>query len=663
MSKQATPPKFPLFTDLSAKRVLVVGGGRVALRRIKTLLQFGAAVTAVAKEFKGEAALRARIELHEREFKDSDINGAYIVTAATNDRAVNHHIYELCVKRGIPVSTADAQSECTYYFPAVCMGGGLCAGVVSGGSNHTAVSAAAKKIRELLNPPLPQASRAEYAIPPQQGGKVTLVGAGAGDMGLLTLRGKAALENAEVVVYDRLIGKEILALIPDTAEKINAGKKSSNHLIPQNEINEILIQKAAAGKRVVRLKGGDSYLFGRGGEELTATSEAGIEFEVVPGVSSAIAVPAYAGIPVTHRDIASSLHIITAHAKAGKPLEIDFDACTKIGGTLVFLMGVASMGKIADGLLGAGMSADMPCAVIENGTLPNQRKYLGKLGELTEFAKTAKAPAIIVIGEVCALSEKLDFIEKRPLRGLRIAVTRPQTRTSGLSAILRERGAETIDCPVIKPRLILDSAQIRESADALRDAEWTVFTSPSGVSLYFDALNAQGLDARVFGNTKIAAVGKATADELLKHGLRADLTPKHFSGADLGESLYEAGAKNALLLRADKCAPDLTDKLTRYGIAYKEIAVYHTDYVSETDLTAQINAGEIDFVTFTSASTVKAFVNAHKSADLSKITGVCIGEKTAEAAKANGIAHICAENATLDAMAQCIEQYIRERKK
>ena len=250
-------------------------------------------------------------------------------------------------------------------------------------------------------------------------GNVILVGAGPGDPGLLTQRGREALSQAEVVVYDRLVSPAILALVPEKARKIDVGKEASHHKVPQEEINQILLREAQAGRRVVRLKGGDPFLFGRGGEELELLAEAGLPFEVVPGVTSALSVPAYAGIPVTHRDFCSSLHIITGHAKAGAKLTIDFEALKRTGGTLVFLMGVSALPAICRGLLDAGMAPQMPAAVIERGTTPRQRKLISTLEALPQAAEEAKveSPAIIVVGKVCTLSEKFDWFDHLPLKG------------------------------------------------------------------------------------------------------------------------------------------------------------------------------------------------------------------------------------------------------
>mgnify|MGYP006070650005 FL=1 len=273
-------------------------------------------------------------------------------------------------------------------------------------------------------------------------GQVILVGAGPGDPELLTIKGRKAIESAEVVVYDRLVGQAIFDLIPENAERINVGKESSHHTVPQEQINQILLEKALEGKRVVRLKGGDPFLFGRGGEELELLSEHGVSFQEVPGITSAIAVPAYAGIPVTHRDCCSSLHIITGHQRAGKPLSINFEALVQTKGTLVFLMGVSALGEICRGLLEAGMEPDMPAAVIEKGTTPSQRPILATLSTLPETAKAekVKSPAIIIVGKVCAYSNQFDWFDHLPLKGKTVIVTRPKERAGTLSERLRALG-------------------------------------------------------------------------------------------------------------------------------------------------------------------------------------------------------------------------------
>lgn len=489
-------------------------------------------------------------------------------------------------------------------------------------------------------------------------GKVTLVGAGPGDEGLITVKGKEALLDAEVVVYDRLVGDEILALIPEAAEKIDAGKASSDHKIPQEEINKILLQKASEGKNVVRLKGGDCYLFGRGGEELELLYENDIDFCVIPGITSALAVPAYAGIPVTHRNFASSVHIITGHAKAGKKLDIDFGAYVRTKGTLVFLMGVANMKYIADGLIDGGMDRKTPCAVIERGTTWGQKKYVGVLENITDAAGETKSPAIIIVGDVCGLNGKYDWFDRQPLFGKNIVVTRPKERAGTLSGKLRKKGAHVIECPCISLKSLMDKELSGKVRDEIKRSDVAVFTSPTGVNAVMQGLLKTGSDVRVFGNARLAAIGSATAKELLKYGLCADYVPENYSGRDLGVLLAVSctGNERLLLLRAEVSNRSLNMTIEEAGMSYKEIAVYRTEESSTVDLTEEINSGSIDYVTFTSASTVRGFIKGHKNADVNKFCGVCIGRTTAEEAAKHGIKYIVSEKAELDSLVKAIEE-------
>ncbi|MGN0183225.1 MAG: uroporphyrinogen-III C-methyltransferase [Candidatus Ornithomonoglobus sp.] len=489
-------------------------------------------------------------------------------------------------------------------------------------------------------------------------GKVTLVGAGPGDEGLITVKGKEALLNAEVVVFDRLVGEGILALIPENAEKIDAGKASSNHKIPQEEINKILLEKALEGKNVVRLKGGDCYLFGRGGEELELLYENDIDFCVIPGITSALAAAAYAGIPITHRDFASSVHIITGHARAGKQLDIDFGAYARTKGTLVFLMGVANMKYIAGGLIDGGMDRKTPCAVIERGTTWGQKKYIGTLENITEIAKEAKSPAIIVVGYVCGLNSKYDWFSRQPLFGKSIVVTRPKERIGTLSDKLRKKGAHVIECPCISLKSLMDKELSEKVWSEIKQSDVVVFTSPTGVNAVMQGLLSTGADARVFGGARLAAIGSATSGEFLKYGLCADYVPENYSGADLGTLLVKSCRENErlLLLRAEVSSRGLNRIIEEAGLRYKELAVYRTEENSAVDLTEEINSGKVDYVTFTSASTVRGFMRGHKNIDTDKFCGVCIGSATAEEAEGYGIKYIVSEKAELDSLVKAIEE-------
>lgn len=492
-------------------------------------------------------------------------------------------------------------------------------------------------------------------------GKVTLLGAGPGDLGLLTLKGYEALQNAEVVVYDRLVGEDILALMPASAEKIDAGKKSANHTIPQEQINEILLQKAQDGKNVVRLKGGDCFLFGRGGEELELLEQNHIPFEVIPGITSALSVPAYAGIPVTHRDFVSSVHIITGHQKKNEPIKFSFENCVKCGGTLVFLMGVSNMKLIMDGLMEHGMRSDMPCAVIEQGTRPQQRKVVATISTLVEKAKeqNIQSPAIIIVGEVCSLSDRFDWFTKLPLKGKEIIVTRPKERMGTLQEGLKKLGTHVISCPCIQTNSLMTDELLEDILRKTINYRWLVFTSPAGVKAFFDKMQEKKLDARRFANNKIAVIGKGTGEELEKYGIFADACPKEYNGRELGKLLTNLVQKDeqVLLLRAKIGAPEIVEELNKAKIAHLDMAIYQTEYVLEQEeakhIANQIEEGKIDYVTFTSASTVEAFHQAIPT-DSRQFVALCIGEKTRQAASKYGYQTIVSQEATIASMIETV---------
>ncbi len=487
-------------------------------------------------------------------------------------------------------------------------------------------------------------------------GSVILVGAGPGDKGLLTLRGAQVLQSAEVVVYDRLVGADVRAMIPDDAERIDVGKQSNRHPVPQERINEILIEKARVGKRVVRLKGGDCYVFGRGGEEVEELVAAGVPFEVVPGVTSALAAPAYAGIPVTHRDFCSSVHIVTAHAKKGGALQIDFESLLKTGGTLVFLMGVSALDFVMNGLLAAGASPDLPAAVVENGTRYNQRRLVATVGTLTRKAAEMglQSPAIILVGKVCTLADTLDWFGNLPLHGKHVVVTRPKARAGTLADRLRALGAGVTEYPCIETT---ETPEVSLPTD-LRAYHWVVLTSPAGVPALLHALEAHGTDMRALYGCRFACIGQGTARELAAYGIRADYVPAHFDAKHLAQGLCEIvrAEERVLIVRAAQGTPELTEILAAGGITYEELAVYETRHRSAQSeaLTADIAADAVDFVTFTSASTVHAFVQSAPGAVLTAFRAVCIGDATAAAAQSYGMNIVTAKNATIDDMVACI---------
>ena len=486
-------------------------------------------------------------------------------------------------------------------------------------------------------------------------GSVILVGAGPGDPGLLTQKGRQAIENAQVVVYDRLVSPAILSLIPKDAEKINVGKESSNHLVPQEEINRILLRKAQEDKRVVRLKGGDPFLFGRGGEELELLEAAGIPFQVVPGVTSALSVPAYAGIPVTHRDFCSSVHIITGHARAGAELHIDFEALRRTGGTLVFLMSVSSLPRICRGLLDAGMAPDMPAAVIEKGTCPGQRKLISSLEKLPQDAKAAgvKSPAIIVVGKVCALSFRFDWFDGLPMKGKTVVVTRPEDRSGTLTQRLRELGAEVVDYPCIRTVAREENPELEEAMENLSRYRCLVFTSPAGPEIFFRRLRAAGRDARALSGLTLAAIGPKTAKAMERFGVTADLVPETYDSDHLAKAL-ETVEGPVLLCRASRGSTALPEMLERKGIPFADVPVYDTVYAAPAPQKVDALLGETLLVTFTSASTVRGFVESLPGRDLKNVIGCCIGKQTEAEAKKYGLATVVSQEATMESLVECI---------
>ena len=481
-------------------------------------------------------------------------------------------------------------------------------------------------------------------------GKVTLVGAGPGGCDLLTLKGAQAIAQADAVVFDRLVSSDILNLIPQSAKRVNVGKENNHHPVPQNQINAILVELAQQGNHVVRLKGGDCFLFGRGGEECEYLLEHGVPFEVVPGVTSALAVPAYAGIPVTHRDYCSSVHIITAHARAGKKPDIDFESLVRLNATLVFLMGLTALEMVCNGLLAAGIPADTPAAVIENGTRGSQRKVVADVMALPEQVRAAglKSPALIVVGRVCSLSEQLDWFTPLPLHGKTIVVTRPRERIGTLSDKLRALGANVIEYPCIETMEIKNTQKMQQ---ALTDSyQWIVLTSPTGVHAMVHMLRCIGKDLRVFWGCKFAAIGAGTNQELKKYGISADLIPEVWDSTHLADSLLAVlkPTEKVLLLRAEQASAEVPEKLSAAGVSFFDVPTYRTVYRTEQE--NFLYGKDIDIVTFTSASTVEGFAHAAAGMDFTAFTALCIGQQTATAAKKYGMHVKIAKKASIQAM-------------
>ncbi len=487
-------------------------------------------------------------------------------------------------------------------------------------------------------------------------GKVWLVGAGPGDIGLFTLKGLEVLEKADVVVYDSLVGAGVLGRIPADARLINVGKRASHHTMRQEQINEVLLEEAKKGNRVVRLKGGDPFLFGRGGEELELLSANHIPYEVVPGVTSSLAVPAYNGIPVTHRDFCSSLHIVTGHKREGMDYDIDFPSLVKTKGTLVFLMGIASLPAIMKGLLDAGMDPSMPAAVLQQGTTAGQKRVVATVETLEEavLREGIETPAIIVVGKVCSLSEQFAWYENLPLAGYRVLVTRPKAHQSVTAQKLREKGAEVLEIPSIATVPVKEGKEFREALKHLSEYSWIVFTSPTGVELFFEKLFANKQDIRALGTVKVASVGEGTSKKLRERGIFPDLVPSIYDGEHLGMELAECIQKGdrIFLPRAERGNQKLTALLREKGAEVDDIATYTTVYESSRliDEKAEFEKGAIHCAVFTSASTVRGFVAGTEGLDYRLVKAACIGKQTKAAADEYGMQTFVSEKATIDSL-------------
>ena len=487
-------------------------------------------------------------------------------------------------------------------------------------------------------------------------GKIILVGAGPGGKGLLTLRGLEALGEADAVVYDRLVSEEILSLIPSSAEKIDAGKSPGSHPVPQPEINRILVKKAEEGKTVVRLKGGDPFVFGRGGEELDIPAERGIPFEVVPGVTSAVAALSEAGIPVTARGVASSFHVITGHQKGDEPLQIPFDALVKTGGTLVFLMGMGALPKLAEGLISAGMDPETPAAIVENGARPEQRKLLSTLARLPEEAAAMglHSPAVIAVGAVCGLSGRYGWREKLPLHGKKIIAGRSGSAEGKLLRLLERMGASVYDLPLIRTDPLPGPVP-----PELLDSRWLTFSSKTGVRCFFARLLESGLDTRALSGVKIAAVGRATAAALREKGILPDLIPEQFDGEHLGKALVERTEPFDLITLCEPESPSgtLREMLTAAGRTVRSLPLYRTAPLPlrEPERVERMLREGVP-AAFSSGSMARSLAASLPGMDFSGVTAFCIGRETGKAAREAGFRTVVAEEATLEGLAGKIRE-------
>jgi uroporphyrinogen III methyltransferase / synthase len=480
-------------------------------------------------------------------------------------------------------------------------------------------------------------------------GIVYLVGAGPGDPGLLTVRAAELIARADVILHDRLIPAEALAGARPDAEVLYVGKQGGGRQVPQEETQRLLVERARAGRTVVRLKGGDPFVFGRGGEEALVCLEAGIAFEVVPGITAGVAAPAYAGIPVTHRDLASGVAFVTGHEDPAKPdSALDWPALAAFPGTLVFYMGVRALPRIAEQLVAGGRPADEPVAVVERGTLPGQRTLVATLSDVAEraAAEGIRAPAITLVGPVAELRERLAWLERRPLHGRTIAVTRARPQASALAARLRELGAGVVEAPAIRTRPL--EAELPD----LAVYDLVCVTSPNGAAELFARLGAAGRDARALAGLLVAAIGPGTARALEEHGIVADIVPERAVAEGLVSGLAGVDVHRALIVRAREGRDVLPDALRARGADVDVVALYETVAEPLDEPTARA-AAAADYVTFTSASTVRYFLDAAGGLDGPRIAS--IGPATSTALRDAGLEpHVEADPHTPDGLVEAL---------
>ncbi len=503
-------------------------------------------------------------------------------------------------------------------------------------------------------------------------GVVYLVGAGPGDPKLITLRGLEAIQRADVVVYDRLASPRLLKHMKAGAEKIFVGKLPDKHMMKQEEISRLLVELALQGKTVTRLKGGDPSVFGRVGEEAELLAEHGIRFEIVPGITSAIAVPAYAGIPVTHRDFTSSFSIVTGHEYKNKTYsKVNWDNLAQASGTLIFLMGVANLEQICTELIRGGKSPQTPVALIRWGTWMEQETLTGTLTDVAEKVRAAgfQSPAVTIVGEVVKLRDKLAWFETKPLFGRRILVTRARSQASELSSQIDELGGEAVEFPVIRTR-----PPSRPEAQAARDEalqrlsafDWVLFTSANGVEYFMERLRELRLDIRALGNARLAAVGPKTEAALAKYGLLAEVVPSEFDGDALLDAIAPElrPGQNVLLATADIARAYVPEQLRERGLNVTKIDIYETvlDTEGGSEIVGLLKQNMLHIVTFTSSSTVTNLLRALRelgeTEPLKLLQGcriACIGPRTAATAQEAGLqVDYLANEATVASLVRCL---------
>ena len=507
-------------------------------------------------------------------------------------------------------------------------------------------------------------------------GKVYLVGAGPGDPGLITLRGKYLLERAQVVVYDHLASKKLLKYVPDSAEMIYAGKRGGiKHTFTQAQINQMLVDKALAGYKIVRLKGGDPFIFGRGGEEIEELVKHNIPFEVVPGVTSATAAATYAGIPITHREYTSSVAFITGHEDPTKPgSNIAWDKLATGAGTIIIYMGIKNLPIITENLIKYGRDPQTPVAVVRWASTPEQRSVVGTLETISDIVRNAniRPPSLIIVGEVVSLRDKIDWFEKRPLFGKRVLITRTREQASELVSLLEEAGANCLEIATISIGQPDSHTAIDQALAELGRYDWLLFTSLNAVKFFFARLFVKNMDSRDLKGVKIGVVGKATAEALTTYGLRADLVPEKFTGEGLAASMLALGvqAKKILIPRAQEAREILVERLKAGGAEVTVAPVYKNIRPAnqQTALRQEFEEKNIDLVTFTSSSTVTNFLEMlgppnQEELDrlLAGVLIVAIGPITADTARKRGLnVDIQPEKFTIPEMVKSIVMYFQK---
>ncbi len=680
---------FPLFIDLEGRDCLVAGGGEVALRKVRSLADYGAHVKVVAKEVC--PGLRdTETDIEEREVCASDVDGMCLVVDATGDEQTGLMLSGECKKAGIPFNAVDRQPLCSFIFPAVYRKGALTLAVSTGGASPLAASwvrdRAAEAVPYYFDDILEQMSalrgRAKEEISGQkrrkdfmsecfnaalnkgepltedeiriifektagdaenkkenpEEGKVFLVGAGCGEADLITVRGLNIVRRADAIVYDDLVDTGILEYAKSGAEIIYAGKRSGSHSMEQSKINELLIGLAHKYRTVCRLKGGDPFVFGRGGEEALALREAGIRCESVPGISSAIAIPEKAGIPVTHRSVSQSFHVVTGHTKdTGDGLPGDLDKIAALDGTIIFLMGLGNLGRLSDRLMKAGMPSDTPAAVIGTETVR------GPLDSIAKLAQNVGSPAVIAVGGSAGMNLWEDE-ENEAIHRTSVGLTGTDHFQNSMKKALEDIPAQTESLMKnrIKPLISAD-----EMPDILEEKyDWIVFTSPNGVDVFFNKLSEMRRDIRSLSGTRFAVIGPETGKKLESFGIYADLMPESHYTDELGRCLVQncRGAR-VLIACAENANPDTERYLTENGIVCRRLVLYRTvcEYITEK---------EADYVIFGSSQGVTNYFNGEGKAP--RRAAVCIGSRTGETAKTFCKRTLIAEDTTPDAIKEII---------